>query len=340
MGHYKAARCQWQVRRVPPTATEWPDSGRVRVDLRLRVTWHAEDSARSPRAPGAGRHLAAPDGQHGPSPSTGPTAKGCRGHRRAETGTELRKVSSAQNCAQVGQSVHMLKMAKPLPKRMEIKGQRRESLNSPCSLPWQPSRPWSSCPSSRSWPWPTLRTRLVRLVGQSHRRPARPTLTVHRGYAAPRGTQCGDLGACLDCRADSRSCSFSGARRRNGAPNQDARREWHRTSNQGAHRRYGEADAGITPSRSALIASPTTPWPPQRPPSRRTAASLLPCAAGAIRCALAGASCRHREAHSRTTDASAACSRHDSCTCSRHDGRHECATKSPRGGLEAAGGGG
>ena len=83
---------------------------------------------------------------------------------------------------QVGQSVHMPKM---VPKRMEIKGQRRESLNSPCSLPWQPSRPWSSCPSSRSWPWPTLRTRLVRLVGQSHRRPARPTLTVHRGYAAP-----------------------------------------------------------------------------------------------------------------------------------------------------------
>jgi hypothetical protein len=94
LGHYKAARCQWQVRRVPPTATEWPDSGRVRVDLRLRVTWHAEDSARSPRAPGAGRHLAAPDGQHGPSPSTGPAALAAaiaapkRG-QSSEKGTEL-----------------------------------------------------------------------------------------------------------------------------------------------------------------------------------------------------------------------------------------------------------
>jgi hypothetical protein len=183
LGHYNAARCQWQVRRVPPTATEWPDSGRVRVDLRLRVTWHAEDSARSPRAPGAGRHLAAPDGQHGPSPSTGPAALAAaiaapkRG-QSSETGHRIVLLKE-------GQSVHMLKMAKPLPKRMEIKGQRRESLNSPCSLSWQPSRPWSSCPSSRSWPWPTLRTRLVRLVGQSHRRPARPTLTVHHGYAAP-----------------------------------------------------------------------------------------------------------------------------------------------------------
>lgn len=288
-----------------------------------------------PGPPVPGGILLPPMGSMGHRPRLGPQLLPRPSPRRNGD----RAPKRAQNCAQVGQSVHMLKMAKPLPKRMEIKGQRRESLNSPCSLPWQPSRPWSSCPSSRSWPWPTLRTRLVRLVGQSHRRPARPTLTVHRGYAAPRGTQCGDLGACFDFRADSRSCSFSGARRRNGAPNQDARREWHRTSNQGAHRRYGEADAGITPTRSAVHASPTTPWPPQRPPSRRTAASLLPCAAGAIRCALAGASCRHREAHSRTTDASAACSRHDSCTCSRHDGRHECATKSPRGGLEAAGGG-
>ena len=41
--------------------------------------------------PGPPVPTAAPDGQHGPSPSPGPTAKGCRGHRRAETGTELRK---------------------------------------------------------------------------------------------------------------------------------------------------------------------------------------------------------------------------------------------------------
>ena len=145
------------------------------------------------------------------------------------------------------------------------------------------SRPWSesSCPSpssrSGSWPWPTLRTRLVRLVGQSRRRPARPAQTVHRGYAAPAARNAEASVHALIFRADSRSCWFSGARRRNGAPNmdarrrngapnQDARRERHRTSNQGAHRRHGEADEGTcTPTRSALRACdlPTTPWPPQ-----------------------------------------------------------------------------
>ena len=62
---------------------------------------------------------------------------------------------------------------------------------------------------------------------------------------SPRGTQCGGHGACFDFRADFRSCSFSGARRRNGAPDQDARRERHRPSNQGARRCRGEADEGI-----------------------------------------------------------------------------------------------
>ena len=152
---------------------------------------------------------------------------------------------------------------------MEIKGQRRATLNSPRSLPCQVKTLVRVVLS-------ILALRLLAMANaQNATRPTRgpitpptrpPSTDRPSRVRSPRGTQCGGLGACFDFRADSRSCSFSGARRRNGAPNQDARRERHRTSNQGAHRRYGEADEGTcTPTRSALraCALPTTPWPPQ-----------------------------------------------------------------------------
>jgi len=342
LGHYKAARCQWQVRRVPPTATEWPDSDLAESEsestsgsLGTRKIRHVP-----PGPPVPGGILLPPMGSMGHRPRLGPPPKAAaaiaapkRG-QSSEKGTELCSSGTIGAHAQNGETA------------TETNGDKGAAAR-------KPQQPLQS-------PMATFKTLVVLSIlallavanAQNATRPTRgpitpptrpPSTDRPSRVRSPRGAQCGGLGACFDFPRRCRSCSFSGARRRNGAPNQDARREWHRTSNQGAHRRYGEADAGITPTRSALVhtmhASPTTPWPPQRPPSRRTAASLLPCAAGAIRCALAGASCRHREAHSRTTDASAACSRHDSCTCSRHDGRHECATKSPRGGLEAAGGG-
>jgi hypothetical protein len=67
---------------------------------------------------------------------------------------------------------------------MRIKA-RRDPLIIHLSLTWQPSRP-CSCSSLPCWPRPTLRTPLARLVGRSHRRPARPALTARRGYALPR----------------------------------------------------------------------------------------------------------------------------------------------------------
>jgi hypothetical protein len=68
--------------------------------------------------------------------------------------------------------------------RMRIKA-RRDPRIIHLSLTWQPSRP-CSCSLLPCWPRPTLRTPLARLVGRSHRRPARPALTARRGYALPR----------------------------------------------------------------------------------------------------------------------------------------------------------
>ena len=152
---------------------------------------------------------------------------------------------------------------------MEIEGQRRATLNSPRSLPCQVKTLVRVVLS-------ILALRLLAMANaQNATRPTRgpitpptrpPSTDRPSRVRSPRGAQCGGLGACFDFPSRCRSCSFSGARRRNGAPNmdarrrngapnQDARRERHRTSSQGAHRRHGEADEGTcTPTRSALIA--------------------------------------------------------------------------------------
>ena len=88
----------------------------------------------------------------------------------------------------------------------------------------------------------------------------------------------------------------------------------------------------VLPTRSALRALPTTPWPPQRPPSRRTAASLLSCWRDSLcsrRCQLS--SPRGPLAEKRRVRRVQPPRQFDnSCASSRHDGRHwhECATKS------------
>jgi hypothetical protein len=180
-------------------------------------------------------------------------------------------------------------------------------------------------------------------VGQSHRRPARPALTVHRGYAANAARNAGASVHALISEPIFGLVRFQ-------APVVVTERPTRTPVVNGTDRAtrapivVTQRPTRVLPTRSALRALPTTPWPPQRPPSRRTAASLLSCWRDSL-CSRS-ASCRHREAHSRRRDASAACSRHDSLTTVARPAATTAATgmnappsRNQRGGLEAAGGG-